>query len=153
MQKFEIFRSEGGYRVCYGVHAGSPILDQSPWFATRAEAEDACAQISAPKLLAEISMIQRTALGGKDAPRDYTTLYVVRTSQFYEQQVEIMADCKDWLTNGRADLVGIVRVEHPALMVGSREEILRDFSRAAEKELLSCGIVKQYADSDIYCDL
>lgn len=35
----KIFASEGGFRVCGGVWAGGPIIKQSPWFATREEAE------------------------------------------------------------------------------------------------------------------
>lgn len=35
----KVFRSEGGWRVCCGVWAGGPIIDQSPWFKTREEAE------------------------------------------------------------------------------------------------------------------
>lgn len=35
----KVFASEGGFRVCGGVWAGGPIIKQSPWFATREEAE------------------------------------------------------------------------------------------------------------------
>lgn len=39
MNKYDVFKSEGGFRVCGGVWAGGPIMAQSPWFATQAEAE------------------------------------------------------------------------------------------------------------------
>lgn len=41
MDKFEIFKSEGGWRYCGALWAGNPVIDQSPWFATRREAEKA----------------------------------------------------------------------------------------------------------------
>jgi len=41
----KMFRSEGGWRVCGGVWNGGPIIDQSPWFATREEAEREAGEI------------------------------------------------------------------------------------------------------------
>ena len=35
----DIFRSEGGWRVAHNVWAGGPDMRNSPWFATRVEAE------------------------------------------------------------------------------------------------------------------
>ena len=40
MKKYEVFASEGGYRVALGIWGGNPIIDQSPWFKTREEAEE-----------------------------------------------------------------------------------------------------------------
>lgn len=41
MKKYDIFKSEGGYRVCGAVYLDEPILDLSPWFETTEEAEEA----------------------------------------------------------------------------------------------------------------
>lgn len=42
MKLYEIFKSEGGYRVCGGIWVdGNPIMGCSPYFATREEAEKA----------------------------------------------------------------------------------------------------------------
>lgn len=43
MKVYDIFASECGYRVCGAVWAGGPVIDSSPWFSTREEAE-ACVQ-------------------------------------------------------------------------------------------------------------
>lgn len=40
MEKYEVFASEGGYRVALGIYGGNPIIDQSPWFETKEEAEE-----------------------------------------------------------------------------------------------------------------
>lgn len=40
MKVYDVFASEGGYRVCGAVWAGCPVIDSSPWFATREEAEN-----------------------------------------------------------------------------------------------------------------
>lgn len=55
----KVFRSEGGFRVCGGVWAGSPIIKQSPWFATREEAERASAEMIARR--AENERLDRLA--------------------------------------------------------------------------------------------
>lgn len=39
MEIYDIFKSEGGYRVCGATWAGGPVIDSSPWFATMEEAE------------------------------------------------------------------------------------------------------------------
>lgn len=41
MKKYDIFASEGGYRLCLGVWNDGPILDSSPWFEEKDEAEKA----------------------------------------------------------------------------------------------------------------
>ena len=55
----KIFRSEGGFRVCGGVHAGGPTLSSSPWFATREEAERVAAEMIARR--AENERLDRLA--------------------------------------------------------------------------------------------
>lgn len=55
----KVFRSEGGFRVCGGVHAGGPILSSSPWFATREEAERVAAEMIARR--AENERLDRLA--------------------------------------------------------------------------------------------
>lgn len=39
MKQYEVFKSEGGYRYAGLTQNGNPIMNQSPWFATRKEAE------------------------------------------------------------------------------------------------------------------
>lgn len=39
MERYDIFKSEGGFRVCGGTWAGGPVIDSSPWYATLEEAE------------------------------------------------------------------------------------------------------------------
>ena len=45
MKLYEVFKSEGGYRVCCGLWHGNPIMDQSPWYETEALARDAAQSI------------------------------------------------------------------------------------------------------------
>lgn len=40
MEFYEIYRSEGGYRVAAAVRNESPIISSSPFFATRGEAAE-----------------------------------------------------------------------------------------------------------------
>ena len=40
MNKYDVFISEGGYRVCLGVWNGSPIISNCPWFETKEETEE-----------------------------------------------------------------------------------------------------------------
>ena len=39
MNKYYIFKSEGGYRVAMGIYLGNPVIATCPWFATIGEAE------------------------------------------------------------------------------------------------------------------
>ena len=39
MNKYDLFKSEGGYRVYLGVWSGSPVVS-CPWFETKEEAEE-----------------------------------------------------------------------------------------------------------------
>ena len=39
MERFDIFKSEGGYRLALGIYNDSPVIDKSPWFETKEEAE------------------------------------------------------------------------------------------------------------------
>jgi hypothetical protein len=39
MNRFEIFPSEGGFRVAGGVYYGNPVMSCSPWRKTRKAAE------------------------------------------------------------------------------------------------------------------
>lgn len=39
MKQYDIFESEGGYRVAGDIHAGGPVMRLSPWRKTRREAE------------------------------------------------------------------------------------------------------------------
>ena len=39
MKRYEIFASEGGYRIARALWGDSPIIRQCPWYATKAEAE------------------------------------------------------------------------------------------------------------------
>ena len=41
MEKFDVFASEGGYRYAGRIYLESPVIDQSPWFTTKAKAEKA----------------------------------------------------------------------------------------------------------------
>lgn len=45
MKLYEVFKSEGGYRVCCGLWHGNPIMGQSPWYETEALARDAAQSI------------------------------------------------------------------------------------------------------------
>ena len=38
MKLFDVFPSEKGYRVAGKIVNGSPVIDRSPWFSTKAEA-------------------------------------------------------------------------------------------------------------------
>lgn len=40
MKKYEIFKSEGGYRVCLRTYLDSPVISNSPWFETKEQAND-----------------------------------------------------------------------------------------------------------------
>lgn len=40
MKKYDIFKSEGGFRVCGSVWNGEPVIDVSPWFPTIEQAEE-----------------------------------------------------------------------------------------------------------------
>ena len=40
MEFYEIYRSEGGYRVAAAIRNESPIISSSPFFATRGEAAE-----------------------------------------------------------------------------------------------------------------
>ena len=39
MNKYDLFKSEGGYRVYLGVWSGSPVVS-CPWLETKEEAEE-----------------------------------------------------------------------------------------------------------------
>lgn len=41
MERFDIYKSEGGYRVAEGVYNDCPVIDLSaPWFADKAKAAE-----------------------------------------------------------------------------------------------------------------
>lgn len=35
MKKYEVFQSEGGYRVARQIVNGGPVMNQSPWYETK----------------------------------------------------------------------------------------------------------------------
>lgn len=39
MKKFDIFKSEGGYRLALGIYGDDPVLNSCPWYATEEEAK------------------------------------------------------------------------------------------------------------------
>lgn len=39
MRHYDIFKSEGGYRVGLAYHGDGPIIDHCPWFETEAQAK------------------------------------------------------------------------------------------------------------------
>lgn len=39
MEKYDIFKSEGGYRVCLATYGDDPIIDRCPWCKTLADAK------------------------------------------------------------------------------------------------------------------
>jgi hypothetical protein len=41
MKQYQVFESEGGYRFAGSIWAGGPVLDSSPWYETKAEANAA----------------------------------------------------------------------------------------------------------------
>jgi len=45
MQRLDIFKSEGGFRIAGAVYNDSPVMDYSPWFETLAAAEKAKQQM------------------------------------------------------------------------------------------------------------
>ena len=47
MNRLDIFKSEGGYRLALGIWGDGPIISQSPWYKTKAAAEAAKKQIIA----------------------------------------------------------------------------------------------------------
>lgn len=53
MKVFDIFKSEGGYRVCGDIWNGAPVLAQSPWFKTLVEAEKGRDAMKARRLEAD----------------------------------------------------------------------------------------------------
>lgn len=41
MERFDIYKSEGGYRVAEGVHCDCPVINlDTPWFAEKGKAEE-----------------------------------------------------------------------------------------------------------------
>lgn len=38
MKLFEIFKSEGGFRVCLSEMNGNPVISKCPWFARKCDA-------------------------------------------------------------------------------------------------------------------
>lgn len=45
MKLYEVFKSEGGYRVCCGLWNDNPIIAQCPWYETEPLARDAARRI------------------------------------------------------------------------------------------------------------
>ena len=41
MKQGDIYKSEGGYRVAWAMWGDSPVITNSPWYATHEEAEQA----------------------------------------------------------------------------------------------------------------
>jgi hypothetical protein len=41
MERYDIFKSEGGYRVAKAVYNDGPVLDKCPWYPTQKKAEKA----------------------------------------------------------------------------------------------------------------
>ncbi len=39
MKQYDIYKSDGGYRVACETCLGCPVTDSSPWFGTKAKAE------------------------------------------------------------------------------------------------------------------
>lgn len=39
MEQYDVFPSEGGYRVCLGIHNNNPVIDKCPWFKTKSGAK------------------------------------------------------------------------------------------------------------------
>jgi len=39
MEKYDVFTSEGGYRVAIGIYLDSPVMDTCPWFKDHETAE------------------------------------------------------------------------------------------------------------------
>ena len=39
MEKYDVFKSEGGYRVCLATYGDDPIIDKCPWCKTLAGAK------------------------------------------------------------------------------------------------------------------
>ena len=44
MKPYDVFKSEGGYRVALSVYLGGPVMGNSPWFPTLEEAEEVAEQ-------------------------------------------------------------------------------------------------------------
>lgn len=87
--------------------------------------------------LAEIKMFQRTALGGTEAPRDTTKVYVFATSNGWPgsyPSTRKSDGCSE-------DYRGYVEVEHPELMAGSWEECEGWMIKAAEDKLFDMGLL------------
>lgn len=40
MERYEIYKSEGGYRVAANVYLNCPVVGSSPWFDDKEKAED-----------------------------------------------------------------------------------------------------------------
>lgn len=45
MKLYDVFKSEGGYRVCCGLWNDNPIIAQCPWYETESLARDAARRI------------------------------------------------------------------------------------------------------------
>lgn len=45
MEIYDIFKSEGGYRVCGSTWNGGPVMRNSPWFETEEEAKVAAKEM------------------------------------------------------------------------------------------------------------
>jgi len=41
MKRLDIFKSEGGYRLALGIYNDCPVIDRSPWYETKDQAERA----------------------------------------------------------------------------------------------------------------
>ena len=45
MELYDVFKSEGGFRVAGAVYNDCPVMDRSPWFETREEADEAAKEM------------------------------------------------------------------------------------------------------------
>jgi len=93
------------------------------------------------KEITKIEMYQpRTAMGGKGAPRGKTKMYVYKDPCL---GVTISPYCPSYTKSEFGPCRGYINIKHPAIMFGTRDEILADFRRACLDELLKMQLIRE----------
>lgn len=83
MKMYDIFASEGGYRVCGGLWGDDPIINQCPWFTTREEAE-----IGARKMKEEDNERTANEIAFDPVRQSFAPPELVRRAKEIEKEVE-----------------------------------------------------------------
>lgn len=89
-------------------------------------------------LIPTIKVYQITATGGKEARRSTTTMHVYCTSDGYPGLVITGKYSEDGI-----DYRGPVRIQHPHIMAGSWQEMLREFRAIITNALAEAKLIEQ----------